>query len=245
MRLNDATKALLLASLAIGACGGKAVEPSHGLDSGLGQDAGTGGDAGTGEDARADHEAGATMRSEDAEVADVAAPDGAVVVPENHRADDAQCQAPRPAGSCASAGLGPGLLCASDRDCTDGGAAGRCLVNGGGPAGCHCSYDDCHADADCGADAICACHGSPYFGGGNRCMPTTTCRVDADCGAGGYCSPSQGPNSCFSLVGYYCHTPNDACTNDSDCYSGGQTCMWSPDNRRWECTSTKGFACPL
>jgi hypothetical protein len=66
------------------------------------------------------------------------------------------------------------------------------------------------------------------------------CRIDADCGAGGYCSPSIGVNTCGFLGGYYCHTPADACINDTDCSQSGsggpQVCTYSTTDGRWECT---------
>jgi hypothetical protein len=251
MRMKlGATSLALLTVLTVGACGGQALETNQGPDASSGQEAGAGAEAAAGDDARVEHEAGATTQSDDGGGADVAAPDGgaapdgAIVVPRNHRADDAQCRTPRRAGTCSS-GAGPGLTCSSDSDCTDGGADGRCLTNGGGPAGCFCSYDGCQSDADCGASQVCACHGSPYLYGGNTCM-ASTCRVDADCGVGGYCSPSQGPNNCDDLVGYYCHTPDDACTNDTDCIGGGnQACMWSTSDRRWKCMAINELTCPV
>jgi hypothetical protein len=45
--------------------------------------------------------------------------------------------------------------------------------------------------------------------------------VDSDC-ASGYCSPSVGSLGTFyGIQGYYCHTPKDTCSNDSDCGGGG------------------------
>ena len=93
-------------------------------------------------------------------------------------------------------------------------------------------------DTDCKAGNTCACHGSPYLGGqGNGCVPGN-CRVDADCGAGEYCSPSYDPSSCGGLAGYYCHTAQDVCLDDSDCSSGPngpQVCIYSTTSSHWEC----------
>ena len=69
------------------------------------------------------------------------------------------------------------------------GTNGRCVEQGGGIAFCGCTYDTCVDDAACPTGQTCACHGSPYNGGGNSCVPGN-CRVDTDCGPGGYCSPS-------------------------------------------------------
>lgn len=107
--------------------------------------------------------------------------------PMYHRPDAAQCAAPRPPGSCP----GVGSDCASDSDCTDGGANGRCSRNGIQSAGCTCTYDACQKDTDCAAGQLCVCHDSPYSWRGNSCM-AGNCRVDEDCGPGGYCSPAPG-----------------------------------------------------
>jgi hypothetical protein len=191
----------LLAALA-GACSGEVLETRPNPDAGI------------------DHNTGAHV-----------APDGAVRVPANHRGDDSQCSAPRPAGNCSTPG-GIASSCASDSDCTEGGANGRCTNSGGGPAGCFCTYDACTSDSACGAGQLCVCHDSAFSFGGGTCMPGN-CRVDADCGVGGYCSPSQGPNGCGQVTGYYCHTAKDMCTNDSDC--SGWPCAWSSSDSRWEC----------
>jgi hypothetical protein len=45
------------------------------------------------------------------------------------------------------------------------------------------------------------------------------------------CGPSVG--------GYYCHTPNDMCIDDSDCATGNglpAACTYSSAHGRWECT---------
>jgi hypothetical protein len=138
-------------------------------------------------------------------------------VPVNHRASDAQCSTPAPAGDCAGPGPEPGG-CTTDSMCTAG-TNGRCLHPGGGPAAdCFCTYDTCIHDTDCPAGQTCACHGAPYTDGvGNTCIKGK-CRVDSDCGVGGYCSPSAGSSICGdSLLGYFCHTAADLCTDDSDC----------------------------
>ena len=156
-----------------------------------------------------------------------------------HRADDTQCQAPRGPGNCSAPSSlvdgGAQFQCGTDSDCTAG-TNGRC-GNGGGPAGCWCSYDECATDSDCPAGKTCACHGSPYtYGAGNVCVPGN-CRVDSDCGSGGSCSPSAqtlcGDAGSYCL-GYYCHTPSDECVNDADCASG-LTCVYSATAAHWTC----------
>ena len=164
--------------------------------------------------------------------ADTGMPGGNNGVPIYHRVDNAECMAPRTAGTCPGANPGDAssYLCSSDGDCADGGVDGRCERD---RFGCFCSYDACRADTDCASGQLCVCHDSPYWSGGpNTCMPGN-CRVDPDCGAGGRCSPS--PGACAEVVGYYCHTPNDECTNDSDCVGFSQYCSWSTADRRWEC----------
>ncbi len=157
-------------------------------------------------------------------------------VPLNHRPDDSPCSTAPPPGNCNFGGSGGSGICSSDAQCADAGANARCVPFNGGPAGCSCTYDACFHDSDCTGET-CACHGSPYLDGdGNRCVPGN-CHVDHDCGPGGYCSPTYGSASCGTLVGYYCHTPQDQCIDDSDCSSGGgfQVCAFSTTNNRWEC----------
>jgi hypothetical protein len=61
------------------------------------------------------------------------------------------------------------------------------------------------------------------------------CRVDSDCGANGYCSPTAG-GGCGGVSGYYCHTAEDTCVNDSDCQMNGpDVCEYSTGDGRWEC----------
>jgi hypothetical protein len=161
-------------------------------------------------------------------------------VPVNHRPNDDQCAGPAPAGNCMGGDgtLGGSFMCLEDSDCTAG-PNGRC-GNPGGPAGCSCSYDACTQDTDCPSGKTCACHGSPFSAVGNTCV-AGNCRVDADCGAGGYCSPTAPSDGvCGNVAGYYCHTPNDLCLNDSDCVDagggpGGSFCEYSTTNSRWEC----------
>jgi hypothetical protein len=126
-------------------------------------------------------------------------------------------------------------MCSGDSQCTMG-TNGRCVESGGGALYCACTYDTCADDAACPTGETCACHGSPYVNNqGNTCVPGN-CRVDSDCGVGGYCSPSYANMGCGGLGGYYCHTPQDACINDSDCGSDDESgCMYSTSEARWTC----------
>jgi hypothetical protein len=166
-------------------------------------------------------------------------------VPINHRPSDAQCTQTAPPGNCGCNGNCPSSsrpnewACSSDSGCGDAGVNGRCIGDLG-PAGCHCTSDRCGADSDCSTGQTCACHGSPYtYALGNECVPGN-CRVDADCPRGGYCSPTPampcdmpGWDYCQG-VAYFCHTPNDQCTDESDCVQGGG-CLYSPSDGFWKC----------
>jgi len=156
-------------------------------------------------------------------------------VPVNHRPNDDQCMTPEPPGTCA-ASLSLVEACLEDSDCVSG-TNGRCDETLG-IVTCFCSYDMCTQDTDCPAGQTCACHSSPYNDFSNACVPGN-CRVDADCGPGGYCSPTitTDPETtwCGSVGGYYCHTPNDLCIDDSDCGGGNDFCVYSSTGGRWEC----------
>jgi hypothetical protein len=141
---------------------------------------------------------------------------------------------PAPPGDCNITG-GAGV-CHSDSSCTNG-TNGRCIETSGGALTCFCTYDTCANDAACPTGQTCACHGSPYTqGAGNTCT-ASNCRVDANCGSGGYCSPADNAGSCGSLLGYFCHTPNDQCLDDSDCPTGNgpMVCTYVMSASRWEC----------
>jgi hypothetical protein len=82
----------------------------------------------------------------------------------------------------------------------------------------------------------------------------SNCQVDSDCGPGGFCSPSRFDiNSSVDAIGvlgggmilsgYFCHTSEDYCVNDSDCDTiecvseqGCQSvdCAYSTEER-WDC----------
>jgi hypothetical protein len=155
----------------------------------------------------------------------------------NHRPNDVQCSEPAAPGHCGCSGcnLGPQFTCVSDSSCTQG-VNGRCTA-GGAVAGCSCTYDACSGDSDCPSNQTCACHGSPYAYAGNQCI-SGNCRIDSDCGAGSYCSPSGD----LSVVGYYCHTPQDTCINDDECTvrncsgpPGEPRCVYAGSAGHWQC----------
>jgi hypothetical protein len=215
-----------LAVLALCACGGVSEDP-------LGGGAASGSDAGTGHGSTGGSSSGGGGSPIDGATSRV---------PTNHRASNAQCTAPAPAGDCSGPGPTPGG-CTTDGACTSG-KDGRCISPGGGPASdCVCTYDTCTLDTDCHTGETCACHGAPYTdGAGSTCVPGN-CRVDSDCGTDGYCSPSSKTAVCGdSLAGYYCHTAKDECTNDSDCPSSTTTagvpmCVYSTTDTRWACVA--------
>jgi hypothetical protein len=142
--------------------------------------------------------------------------------------------------------------CGQDSDCTAG-PNGRCYLE--------CSYDECFQDSDCEGGAPCTCRASAASPVPNFCQTGSNCAIDSDCGPGGYCSPSlvNGRCACFSSRlcpdsgascsdsntaacecgdpcshGYFCHTPCDTCTDDSDC-GGSGTCNYDWLDHRWEC----------
>ncbi|HEY8090314.1 MAG TPA: hypothetical protein VIF09_20775 [Polyangiaceae bacterium] len=181
-----------------------------------------------------------------------AGPDGAVVgegggddgpldlpPPVDHRPVATQCDTTRPPGIDSDAG-GTGFGCTNDSQCADAGTNGRCTPSGHN-AGPLCTADACATDADCGAGKVCECGASLGAGQGrfaNTCLPGD-CRVDADCGAGGYCSPTW-DTTCGSyngIVGYYCHTPSDDCTSDTQCVDAGGPgyCAWGATVSKWIC----------
>jgi hypothetical protein len=167
--------------------------------------------------------------------------------PTNHRPTASACETTRPPGVEQDAGADGGFVgeCDNDSQCTQG-TNGRCLPPPGNAAGDYCSYDQCATDSDCGAGKVCQCGATtpPYGRLGNTCVPGD-CRIDSDCGVGGFCSPTEA-TSCGSrsgVVGYYCHTPGDACNSDSDCTDAGMGvesvggyCAWQPMVSHWECS---------
>lgn len=186
-------------------------------------------------------------RTQDAAPANDAAVNVAKV-PAQHRATGSSCPTDRAAGvelAACSGGFASGA-CYTDADCSAG-VRGRCQTGGGPACRCDptgklncslCTYDTCSSDADCPTHEPCWCRTfqtSPTPTP-NTCATGSTCRVDADCGASGYCSPSQ--RTCAApgdiCVTYYCHTPHDLCTDDSDC-AGTGTCNYDTTKQLWAC----------
>lgn len=154
-------------------------------------------------------------------------------VPEVHREVAVSCDRERPPGNVARVGsYGPGE-CTSDADCTAQ-ENGRCQVNRGSA---FCNYDTCFSDATCTTGGPCECD-DEYGFRGNACLPGN-CQTDTDCGSGRYCSPTLGSCGDYGgIVGYYCHTAKDVCTDDSRCYDqerGGGYCMYKPEVGHWAC----------
>lgn len=155
------------------------------------------------------------------------------------------------------------LGCLKDSDCTAG-SNGRCTASPGPACQTFCTYDDCRDDSDCESGGACLCRTSSTAPGPNQCAaPGPSCRVDADCGKGDFCSPSligtqcicndesfcpKGPSGCSVNGvevpcscsgtcghGYFCHTSEDKCLDDSDC-APHQTCNFDLAGKRWLCT---------
>ena len=116
-------------------------------------------------------------------------------------------------------------ICASDADCNGYLPGGRCVSGG-------CAYD-CMSDRDCGT-GVCRCNGSAS---GDHVCTWAACHIDADC-PGSYCSPTFGTCGNYSgVIDYRCHTPEDECTDDSDCGAMGLAgyCMYEPLVSHWVC----------
>ncbi|HEY2404917.1 MAG TPA: hypothetical protein VGI10_02895 [Polyangiaceae bacterium] len=153
-------------------------------------------------------------------------------VPKNHRPASTLCPeqraavtpTPQNSGPCAS----DTCECRQDSDCTQG-TNGRCGI----PepiAGVWCTYDGCASDDDCPNATPCHCRSSAASWEADYCATNSNCRIDADCGPGGYCSPS------YCDLSYHCHSPADACTDDSDCTE--------PAGCNFD-TTIQGFICAL
>jgi len=108
---------------------------------------------------------------------------------------------------------------------------------------CGCQYP-CLTDSDCPADAACLCNGAlPAEGGGtydyvpsSECVPAA-CHTDADC-APFLCAVSPGICGYGDVHGLFCHTPEDECVGDQDCFDKqlGNLCMFEAAEKRWTCT---------
>ena len=166
--------------------------------------------------------------------------------PQVHRAVASKC-----AASVRTVERDPSLEgCKSDAECQKGvnGHCQRHMV-----AHAHfenrCIYDGCSTDDDCkkqdedplstrlgAGPCICGDRGEV-----NACMGGN-CRTDADCGSS-YCSPSRDFQCGYEgTPGYYCHTSDDECLNDSDCTTDAgkpAQCRYDPDANRWACRSSE------
>ena len=174
-------------------------------------------------------------------------PDALLREPKIHRPTADACTAPRPPGNVHTTGDAGPDSCNGDTQCTAG-TNGRCDQATWTPV---CTYDTCFGDADCKADELCACRGTPggvdVYGIGaenetNICRHAA-CHVDADCGAPGhgYCSPSYVGFDCTGLDGWFCHTPYDQCVDAEDC-APPTTCEFDVVSGRWACGSICGRA---
>lgn len=156
-------------------------------------------------------------------------------IAEKHRAVAAACD------SASAPGVGtPGAggACDRDSDCK-GGRNGRCMPKLGMSAtGNECEYDACFSDAECKSGETCTCGIREPWPARHRCQPSN-CRVDRDCGPKGFCSPSKHALASKTVEGWYCHTDDDECMNDSDCPSEvpGRTdyCGYNANKERWVC----------
>jgi hypothetical protein len=156
-------------------------------------------------------------------------------VPASHRPAGSACPPARGPGALSSAcsyDAGAPLACHKDADCTAG-KNGRCLPTPGVACAPACSYDTCFSDADC-PGTPCDCRASASDSAANVCLPGG-CAVDSDCGPGGYCSPSGLTSGCG--LGYFCHTPSDACVDSADCPST-EGCSYDTHALAWSCATT-------
>ena len=122
------------------------------------------------------------------------------------------------------------FTCREDSDCIDG-LNGRCSsITDGGEHAYKCTYDECLEDRDCG-NGVCACDAGEIAT--NICL-AGNCATDADCAETGFCSPSR---TCLLSppVGFFCHTCDDQCINDSDCTESGEKCAFNPNEMIWTC----------
>lgn len=157
-------------------------------------------------------------------------------------------------------------VCTSDSQCetSPGLSNGRCgdvrTTSGffcGASSSCNrCTYDRCFSDSDCpaiasGGVAICNCRETPNHGTDsvshadpNLCEYGNNCRVDSDCASTGFpfCSPSTDSFCQTGTVGWFCHTSDDECSDDTDCEKSlaiDAVCAWEPSQKHWACAAPK------
>jgi hypothetical protein len=242
----------LAAFLAVG-CGGSSIALNTGGSSGRGSGGGGSGGRGSGQNGGVSGTYGdgtvsgvgglrGSGEGSSATADSGISPDSgsATRVPTNHRPTMTSCPQGRGPGlSISTTGSCTQTGCLQDSDCTSG-INGRCT---NGPFACSagCSYDECLSDADCPGNVPCECRSSGSDPMRNFCATQSYCRIDADCGPDGYCSPSllslvqnDGYSICDDgTTGHFCHTPNDLCTDDSDCNQG--TCNFDLKSQSWSC----------
>lgn len=164
--------------------------------------------------------------------------------PALHRASATACDDVRPSNPVSTQD-GPEILCTTHAECTAG-KNGRCLGNS--HDGWRCTYDACLSDTQCGGSSVCECEGG-FRSDHNVCLKSE-CQLDSDCkgasaacGAIGFCSPSLGSCGHYAkAVGYFCHTPKDECTDDTDCAGNGQFgqkpyCSFDSAVGHWKCST--------
>jgi hypothetical protein len=168
-----------------------------------------------------------------------------LLAPIQHRPSSVTCPATPPSSAAcepmAVCAVAVGTLGAPLSGSCDGGsggttACGRCEATDAG--GTVCRIWECTADTDCSGRDVCSCKGMTRgFGGSsfnNQCVHSN-CQSDADC-ATGFCSPTVSADCgpFYGVQGYYCHTCDDACTNDADCPPNGY-CAYQPSVGHWAC----------
>jgi hypothetical protein len=126
--------------------------------------------------------------------------------------------------------------CFSDADCP-GKEPCDCRASGSRATQSCVAGSNCRTDSDCGPGGYCS---PSQVGALCGCMSTAFCNPDA----GGGCYVG-GPNGTWTQVpcscgdscghGYFCHTPQDTCVNDSDC-PDGNTCNFDLPSQTWTCT---------
>jgi hypothetical protein len=132
------------------------------------------------------------------------------------------------------------MACTTDTDCAAGQVGmtqnGKCVMGS-------CDFNQCVTDADCPGGQVCSCQGQTRAWAGQSfgsvCI-TANCRVDADCGKDAFCSPTVSPGcgSFYGTQGFFCHTCEDTCVNDTDCPTQNGSpgyCAFDATVGHWTC----------